>query len=58
MNKEHDHKFVYPKGYYKDIRVKDETVELPVKCALCGIEAWEIWIYSCVMSDYGDMLQS
>ena len=53
-----DHEFEYPSGYSKEIRVKDETIEIPVKCKRCEIEAWEVWIYSCVMSDDGEMLQT
>jgi len=52
-----EHQFEYAENFRNEILVKDETVEIPVRCKYCGVEAWEVWIYSCIMNDDGEMLQ-
>ena len=56
--KECEHEFKYKKGWRKELRLKEEIIEIPQKCINCGLECNEVWSYSCVTDDNGNTIQN
>ena len=45
--KECDHNWVWTECFREDVKFEEEVIRIPIECTKCGLEADEIWIFSC-----------
>jgi len=52
-----EHDFQFEKNWYLNYKFVGETLQIPVRCEKCGKEAYEVWLYSCLVDrDTGEMI--
>ncbi|MCK4351806.1 hypothetical protein KAW65_00170 [candidate division WOR-3 bacterium] len=50
MGKECDHEWKDVKDWKDKLKIKyGEIIEIPQKCMKCGLEGYEVWVYSCIV---------